>query len=174
MTYKGALWEAMTWLADYPNTVFLGQSVAYPGTAMYGTLDNVPDYKRIELPVAEDMQMGLSIGLALQGYVPISLFPRFDFLLLATNQLVNHADRLPLMSDYRPRVIIRTSVGSSRPLDPQWQHKGDYTEAFRSMLKTVRVVKLEEPEQILPAYKEAYQFQGTTLLVEVADYLNEK
>ena len=31
------------------------------------------------MPVFEDVQMGLSLGMALNGYVPISCFPRFDF-----------------------------------------------------------------------------------------------
>ena len=35
--------------------------------------------KKIEMPVFEDVQMGLSLGMALNGYVPISCFPRFDF-----------------------------------------------------------------------------------------------
>ena len=46
--------------------------------------------KKIELPVFEDVQMGLSTGLALQGFIPITCYPRFDFLILAMNQLVNH------------------------------------------------------------------------------------
>ena len=38
--------------------------------------------------------MGMSIGLALNGYIPITCFPRFDFLILAFNQLVNHLDKI--------------------------------------------------------------------------------
>ncbi len=172
--YRDALRGAMGWLAGQTNTIFLGQSVAYPGTAMYDTLADVPAERRIEMPVAEDMQMGASIGLALQGYVPITIYPRWDFLLLATNQLVNHLDKLPLMSGYKPKVIVRTGIGSVRPLDPQWQHKGDYTDAFREMLKTVHVVRLDEPWLIELAYREAYKRDGSTVIVEVSDYLNEK
>jgi pyruvate/2-oxoglutarate/acetoin dehydrogenase E1 component len=164
----------MTWLADKPRTVFLGQAVGFPGTAMFNTLRDVPAERRREMPVAEEFQMGASIGLALQGFTPISIFPRWNFLLLAVNQLVNHLDKLPVISDYRPKVIIRTGVGSERPLDPQWQHKGDFTEAMRLMLHTVRVVRLEEPDEIVPAYQEAYAFAGSTILCEVSDYINEK
>ncbi len=174
MKYFDELKRSMEWLATRPEVVFLGQSVGYPGTAMSNTLGEIPAKKRIEFPVAEDFQMGVATGLALQGWLPVSLFPRWNFLLLGINQLVNHLDKLPLISDYRPRVIIRTGVGSVRPLDPQWQHKGDFTEQVRSMLHTVRVVRLEEPEQILPAYQEAVAFEGSTILCEVSDYLNEK
>lgn len=62
----------MTYLAKKPDTIFLGQSVKYSGNAIYNTLIKVPDKKKIETPVFEDAQMGMSIGLALQGYVPIT------------------------------------------------------------------------------------------------------
>lgn len=172
--YANALNEAMRWLASQSDTLFLGQSVCYPGTSIYSTLQGVPDNRHIELPVFEDVQLGMCIGLALQGFVPVCLYPRWDFVLLATNQLVNHLDKLPLMSSYRPRVIIRTAVGSTRPLDPQLQHRGDYTTAFRSMLQTVRVEQFFDAENILDSYQAAYTNEGSSLLVEMMDYLNEK
>jgi pyruvate/2-oxoglutarate/acetoin dehydrogenase E1 component len=174
MKYFDELKRSMEWLGQQPRTIFLGQAVGFPGTAMFGTLQNVAAEQRIELPVAEELQMGMSIGLALEGFVPVSIFPRWNFLLLAINHLVNHLDKLPIISDYRPKVIIRTGVGSVRPLDPQWQHKGDFTEAFRLMLKTVKVVRLDEPEQIFPAYQRALESEGSTILCEVSDFINEK
>jgi pyruvate/2-oxoglutarate/acetoin dehydrogenase E1 component len=174
MKYFDELKRSMEWLAQQPHTLFVGQAVGYPGTAMFSTLKDIDPTKRLEFPVAEEFQMGLATGLALQGFVPISVFPRWNFLLLAVNQLVNHLDKLPLVSDYRPKVIIRTGVGSVRPLDPQWQHKGDFTDAMRLMLQTVKVVRLDEPEQILPAYQEAYTADGSTILCEVSDFINEK
>ena len=41
--------------------------------------------------------MGISTGLALNGFIP-DCYPRFDFLILALNQLVNHLDKLDKMS----------------------------------------------------------------------------
>ena len=81
--YFQALSDAMTWLAEQGDTVFLGQAVEVPGTAMSNTLQQVDKAKLIEMPVAEEMQMGVSIGLAMAGTVPVSIFPRWNFLLLA-------------------------------------------------------------------------------------------
>jgi hypothetical protein len=174
--YFDELKRSMEWLATKDDTLFLGQSVLFPGTAMHNTVKDIDESKRIEMPVAEAMQMGITTGLAVQGFVPVSIYPRWNFLLLATDGLVNHLDKLPLISDYKPKVILRTSIGSIRPLDPQEQHKGDFTEAFRLMLKTVEVIRLEEPEQIFPAYQRAYERTDgkSTLLVEYGDYYNEK
>ena len=178
MKYFDEIKSSMEWLARDPRTVFIGQAVEVPGTAMSNTVKDIPTARRIELPVAEELQMGMSIGLALQGQVPVTIYPRWNFLLLAVNQLVNHLDKLGVMSNggYQPRVIIRTSIGSQRPLHPQFQHIGDFTDAVRLMCTTVEVVRLDEPRQIFPAYKRALLRDDgrSTLLVEWGDYYGEK
>jgi pyruvate/2-oxoglutarate/acetoin dehydrogenase E1 component len=178
MKYFDELKKSMDWLGEKPQTMFLGQAVEYAGTAMTNTLLGVPKSKLLEMPVTEEMQMGITIGLAVNGTIPISIYPRWNFLLLATNQLVNHLDKIPLYSsgEYIPKVIIRTSIGSERPINPQIQHTGDFTDAFRLMLKTIEIIKLDEPEQIFPAYKKAYDRKDgkSTILVEYGDFYNEK
>ena len=84
---------------------------------MTTTLKNIDMSRRLELPVVEEMQMGMSTGMALAGLVPVTIYPRWNFLLLATNQIVNHLDKLKHMSNggYRPKVIIRTGVGCRGP-----------------------------------------------------------
>ena len=168
--YEWELQRAMAWLGEHDETIFIGQAVGYPGTAMTGTLRNVPVQKLFELPVAEKMQMGMSIGLALAGFIPVSIYPRWPFLLLATNQLVNHLDKLSIYSHsgYQPKVIIRTAVPSRTPLDPQSQHLGNYSDPFRQMLKTVEVIECERANQIFEAYRHAYERDDgrSTLIVE--------
>lgn len=162
----------MSWLSDQPDTLFLGQSVLYEGTGLYDTLEHLPENKRMEFPVAENFQMGFSIGMALNGIVPVSCFPRWNFLLCAADQLVNHLDKLYKMSDggYDPKVIIRVAVGSETPVDPQDQHKGNFSDAFRSMLNYVTVVELTDPTKIVDSYVDAYRRKGSTILVEFPDY----
>lgn len=178
MKYADELTKAMDFLAKDPKTIFLGQAVEYPGTAMTNTLKNVPKNKLIEIPVAEEMQLGISNGLALNNYIPISIFPRWNFLLLATNQLINHLDKFEVMSQglFKTKVIIRTSIGSQRPLHPQHQHVGDFTEAFKKALSTVDIIRLEQPKDIRPGYEKALQRDDgkSTILVEYGDYYNEK
>lgn len=176
MKYAAELKRAMDFLAQHPDTVFLGQAVEYPGTAMTDTLVDVPSEKKIELPVCEDMQAGIANGLALTGKIPVSIFPRWNFFLLAVNQVVNHLDKLPAMSGYRPKVILRTGIGATWPWHPQEQHVGDFTEAFRRMLTHVEVVRLDEAHQIFPAYQRALEREDgkSTLLVEWGDFYNER
>ena len=176
--YFDELTSAMNWLSGKDETIFIGQAVEYPGTAMFNSLKTVDDSKKIELPVFEDTQMGISLGLALNGYKVISIYPRWNFLLCATNQLVNHVDKFPLIANDNKKnnIIIRTAVGSMRPLHPGFQHIGNYTDAYRKMLDTVEVIEVKEVNQIMPAYLKAYEREDgiSTLIVEYMDFYNEK
>tara|TARA_B100000780_G_scaffold235712_1_gene176388 strand:+ start:113 stop:652 length:540 start_codon:yes stop_codon:yes gene_type:complete len=177
-TYRKELIKSMNFLGEKKDTLFVGQSVSYSGNAIYNTLTGVPNKKKIEMPVLEDAQMGMSIGLALNGFVPISCYPRFDFLILAMNQLVNHLDKIRKMSknEMRPKVLIRTSVGSKFPLDGGPQHTQDYTEVFKKILTEVKVVYLNDPNKIFKSFKDAYNNKDSYsyLFVENADFYNKK
>lgn len=168
----------MSYLSGKRNTLFIGQAIEYPGTAMTNTLVNVDKKKKIELPVAEEMQMGMTLGMLMEGFVPISIYPRWNFLLLAINQLVNHLDKFNEMTEnsYKSKAIIRTSIGSIRPLNPQSQHVGDFTNSILKMCKNIEVIKLREPDQIFPAYKKAYERKDnkSSIIIEYGDYYNEK
>ena len=168
----------MEFLAHDERILFLGQAVACPGTAMTNTLKNVAREKLLEMPVTEDLQMGMANGLALTGVVLVCIYPRWNFLLCAVSQVVTHLDKLSAMSNggFQPKVIIRTGIGSERPLHPQFQHVGDFTDAFRLMCKNIEVIRLDEPEHIFPAYEKALtRTDGkSTIIVEYGDYYSEK
>lgn len=170
--YAEEMIRSMKMLAGDPRTLFLGQ---WYGRVAW-TLADIPDSKKLELPVIEDAQMGICTGLSLAGFIPVSCYVRWNFLLLAANQIVNHLDKIERMSDggYKPKVIIRTAVGSTRPLYPGCQSDGDYTAAFRLMLTNIDVVTLPEPEDIYPAYSRALHSDRSTILVEYGNRYEDK
>lgn len=178
MKYFDELKKSMEWLSEKEDTLFLGQAVEYPGTAITNTLKDINRDKLLEMPVNEDMQMGMTLGMGLNGTVPISIFPRWNFMLLGANQLVNHIDKIKIMSNngYTPKIIIRVSIGSQRPLHPQHQHISDFTSGFKSMCDFADIIRLDEPNQIFESYKYAYERTDNrpTILVEWGDYYNEK
>ena len=165
-------------LAEHPKTYFIGQAVEYEGTGLYDSLSHLPKSKRLELPVAEYLQSGLANGMAIEGMIPISTFPRWNFLLMGTDQIVNHLDKFRSMSNENltPKVIIRVAVGSEQPVDPQCQHKGNFSEAFRRMTHNTEIIELVRAEQIVPAYRRALNRKDgiNTILVEFADYCKTK
>jgi len=154
LSYKDAIAQEMIKLSSHPRTLFIGQAIKYPGSILSDTLAGVPNSKKIEMPVAEDMQMGVSIGLALEGYIPITIYSRIDFLLLALNQLSNHLDVLEELSngEFSAKVIIRTVIGPKEPLNAGIQHTRDHTEAFRKLLKNVVIYSVNSMSSIPLAY----------------------
>jgi len=179
MKYFDELKKSMEYISKSKNSIFIGQAVEFPGTAISNTLLGISKKKKLEMPVTEEMQMGITIGLLMTGYIPISIFPRWNFLLLAVNQLVNHLDKLKIMNKknyYKSKAIIRTSIGSEKPLYPQCQHVGDYSDAIKKMCKNINLVRLEDPRNIFKEYKKAFERKDgvSTILVEYGDYYTEK
>jgi hypothetical protein len=101
--YKDELTKAMTFLAEKEDTIFIGQQIVYAGNPMSTTLTEVPKEKMIEVPVMEETQMGMSLGLAMNGHKVVSFYPRWDFLICASNQLINHLDKIniPIFGNIR-------------------------------------------------------------------------
>ncbi len=178
LKYKSELIRSMSYLAKNKKTIFIGQSVNFSGNAIYNTLSHLPKNRKIELPVFEEVQLGMSTGLALNGFIPVSCFPRFDFLIIAMNQLVNHLDKMRTLSNnsFKPRVIIRTSIGSKKPLNGGVQHTQDYTNIFKKIFTEINVVSLKNSENIFKEFKLALNRKDSksTLLIENGDFYNSK
>ena len=160
--YHIAIREEMEKLAENYKVIFLGQQTL--SESFYGTLKNIPVERRMEMPVAEDMQMGLSIGLALEGYLPVSIFQRMDFLPRACDQLVNHLNLMKKLTRdrYNPKVIIRTTIGIE---NVGLQHNKDLTDMFQAILE-FPVVKVTTVEEVKEAYKLAREGMDSILIIE--------
>ena len=171
--YKDALTNAMVELSKLENTIFIGQQIVYAGNPMSTTLGDVPKEKMIELPVMEETQMGMSLGLAMTGKFVVTFYPRWDFIISATNQLVNHLDKFELMTGKKVDIIIRLGKGSDKPLDPGHQHKGNYIEEFKSICKNIEFHDLKTPTDIELAYKYATKEGGIHILLEYPELYYE-
>ena len=149
--YFDEMKRTMEWLAEQPRTLFMGQAVGSKGTFLSATLEDVPEAKRLELPVCESFQMQVAMGMALEGVVPISVYPRQNFMLLATSEIVNMIDKLSAISvgEVTPSIIIRTAAGTTRPINPGHQHVGNYAAGLRAMVDEVEIVELHESSLML-------------------------
>jgi deoxyxylulose-5-phosphate synthase len=157
--YKDALTNAMTELSKLDDTIFIGQQIIYAGNPMSTTLGEVPKEKMIEVPVMEETQMGMSLGLAMSGKRVITFYPRWDFIISAANQMINHLDKFEIMTGKKLK-------GSDKPLDPGHQHKGNYIEEFKSLCKNIEFHDLKTPIDIELAYTYAMKEGGIHCLVE--------
>lgn len=164
-SYFDAICKSMNKLSNLDNTLFIGQQVGVKD--FYGTLKDVPLNKRIEMPVAEEMQMGFCIGLALEGFLPVCIYQRMDFMYRAMDSLCNHLNLLPECSKgiFKPKVIIRTTIGNNFPLNPGPQHTQDLTEVFQRALK-FPVVKVTNSKDVIEVYDRAIEDDTSIIIIE--------
>jgi pyruvate/2-oxoglutarate/acetoin dehydrogenase E1 component len=171
--YKIALTNVMTELAKLDDTIFIGQQIVYAGNPMSTTLGEVPKEKMIEVPVMEETQMGMSLGLAITGKTVISFYPRWDFLISAANQLINHVDKFELMTGKKVNIFIRVGKGADVPLDPGHQHKANYINEFKTMCPNIEIHDLKTWQDVELSYKYAIENGGVHVLAEYPELYNK-
>jgi pyruvate dehydrogenase E1 component beta subunit len=172
MNYGKAVKFSMEELAKDSKTLFIGYNLIH-GSKAYGSLEDISSEKIIETPVAENLMSGLSLGLAIEGYKPVLIFERHDFMLNALDGLVNHLDKLNDLSDkqYYPKVIVRAIVGSKSPIYPGPQHIQDFTDAFRKIFK-MPIYDPKNSHEVLEVYKIASKTKLPIMIIERRDLYN--
>jgi len=176
VSYRQEIIKAMQMLAEDERVVCIGQNVIYSGAIdINKTVECFPDNRKIEVPIFENTHIGICTGLSLCGFIPLCIIPRMDFLIIAADQLVNHLDKIELISSgrFKPKVVIRTSIGAKYPLDAGPQHTQDHTEALKLLLTNIDMIKLEKVEDIVPAYQRALESERSTILIELGERMRE-
>ncbi len=166
MKYQKAIEQEMEKLAEDEKVIFLGYNLLY-GPKGCGTFGNIPKEKCIETPLAENLMVGLAMGLALEGFKPVLFFERHDFMLIALDALVNHLDKIERLSkgQFKAKVIIKATVGATAPIYPGLQHMQDFTEIFKKLFN-FPVFELNNVKDIKKYYEEARNNSNSVMLIE--------
>lgn len=117
LTYREAIREATFQMMDRDPSVFvMGEGTDHYGW-VFGTTEGLIKRfgrKRVfDTPIAENTVTGMAIGGSLCGLKPIVIHMRMDFLMLAMDQIINHAAKLKYLSggNIRTQLVIRTIIG---------------------------------------------------------------
>jgi pyruvate dehydrogenase E1 component beta subunit len=156
----------MELLAKDKRTIFIGYNLKY-GSKGYGTLTDVPAEQILETLVAENLMAGLAIGMALQGLKPVLIFERQDFMLNASDAIINHLSKIKEISkgQYNPKVIIRAIIGAEKPFYPGVQHIQDLTDVFENHCN-FPVVTLNSVSRILYCYENIKKYKSSVMFIE--------
>ncbi len=164
--------RGMDLLSSHPSVIFIGQATRFNGHAVTRQLEKYPDSQKIEFPVAENFQAGFCLGLALENYIPVCIYPRWDFAILAADQIINHIDKFPILTKgmCKPKIIFKICVGSKKPLDAGPQHTQNHSGAFKKMCETIEIIEIKQAKKVYASYEKAlYREDGrSTILVEDA------
>lgn len=113
MKYVEAIREGFVYLLrNYPNVFTIGQglwSPWYVGQSMRDLEKEFGKHRVLDTPVSESACTAAAIGASLFGYRPIVIHPRMDFMVLATDAIVNQAAKWHHMlgGQASPAVTIR-------------------------------------------------------------------
>ena len=110
-----------TRLATDPDLVILGEDVRDPyGGAFKATkgLSTAFDSQVYNMPISEACIVGLSVGLAMGGCLPVAEMMFGDFITLGFDQLLNHASKYGWVYDTPVPMVVRVPSGAKRGYGP--------------------------------------------------------
>lgn len=147
LSYVAAIREALELALSRDDRVFImGQGVDDP-VGMFGiTLDLHKKYggeRVFDTPLSENAMTGVAIGAALTGMRPVYMHNRPDFLLLAMDQIVNHASKWSYMFGgcVSVPIVIWAAVGRG------WGGGGQHTQTFQGLFNHIPGLRLVMPSR---------------------------
>jgi pyruvate dehydrogenase E1 component beta subunit len=177
MTYREALRLAMRQEMERDDRVFvMGEEVglfdgSYKVTA--GLMDEFgPDRVR-DTPISEEGFLGAGVGAAMLGERPIVEVMTLNFLLVAMDQVVNHAAKIGAMfgGEVRCPMVIRTPNGAGNQLTAQHSQSFDGWFAGTPGLKVVAPATPADAKGLLKA---AIRDDDPVLVIENLPIYKEK
>lgn len=126
LSYTEAIAEALVQAMEFDQDVFLMGEGVDGITGIYGTV--LPAFKRfgekrvIDTPISENSLTGFAIGAAMDGMRPVLFHQRNDFMMLAMDQMVNHAAKIPYMSGGKHKVPLTIVSFVARKIGEGAQH----------------------------------------------------
>ena len=161
LTFPQALREALDQALERDDRVFvMGQGVDDP-MGMFGTtLDLHKKYgseRVFDTPLSENAMTGVAVGAAIAGLRPVYIHNRPDFLMLAMDQIVNHASKWSYMFGGHVNVplVIRAVIGRG------WGSAAQHSQSLHGLFMHVPGLKLVMPST-------AYDAKGL-LITSIAD-----
>lgn len=102
-----------------PTVLLVGEDIGAYGGAFgvtRGLLEKHGPQRVRETPISENSFVGVAVGAAMTGLRPVVEIMFMDFILLAADQLINHAAKLHYIYDGKVNVplVIRTPAGAGR------------------------------------------------------------
>jgi len=145
LTYAEAVREALDQALTFDPRVFImGQGVDDPSGIFGATLNLHRKHgadRVFDTPLSEDALMGTAVGAAIGGMRPVYLHNRPDFLLLAMNQLVNHASKWHYMFGGAVNIpmVVWACIGRG------WGSAAQHSQALQGLFMHIPGLKLVMP-----------------------------
>ena len=141
--YSEALNEALSQMMEArPEIIVMGEGVNYNNGifgSTHGLVEKFGSERVFDTPLSEDAITGVAIGAALAGMRPIMIHARVDFLMLAMNQLVNHASKWEYMFNRPVPIVVRAIIGRG------WGQGSQHSQSLQSLFAHIPGLRVIMP-----------------------------
>jgi pyruvate/2-oxoglutarate/acetoin dehydrogenase E1 component len=105
--------------------------------------------------------------MSFEGFIPVLYYERHDFMLVASDAIINHIDKIERIShgEFKVPVIIRAVTADAGPFYSGITHSQDFTELFRSAV-SFPVIDPVTGADVLNAVKGARESGRPMMLIE--------
>lgn len=175
--FRDAIKEAMSEEMRRDDRVFLmGEEVAeYNGAykASQGMLDEFGEKRVIDTPISELGFAGIGVGAAMNGLRPIIEFMTWNFAVLASDQIINHAAKMLQMSggQFHCPMVFRGPNGTAGQLAAT--HSQSF-EAMYSHWPGLKVVTPSNPYDAKGLLKAAIRDEDPVIFMESEKMYGDK
>jgi pyruvate/2-oxoglutarate/acetoin dehydrogenase E1 component len=148
--------------------VLFGQDVALPGGSFgttRGLLDRFGDRRVRDTPISEQATIGAAVGAAAAGLRPVAEMLFFDFLGIASDQLVNQAAKIRWFSRGRSTVpmVVKAGVGTGFGMGAQHSQS---LEGWYAQIPGLKVVWPSTPADAKGLLKSAIRDDDPVVFLE--------
>lgn len=149
-----------------PKVLILGEGVTDPKGVFGTTLPCAQEFPQrvVETPLSENMMTGACFGMALEGWKPVFVHARVDFMMLAMEHLVNTSAKWRDVHDNKGvSMVVRGLVGRG------WGQGPNHSQAFHAMFAHVpglRVLYPVNPEKVSYWMNDALNCGSPTVVLE--------
>lgn len=155
-------------MAEDPRVILLGEDVgAYGGVfrATAGLYEAYGPDRVLDMPLAETVIAGMTVGLAAQGFRPVAEVQFLGFVYPMIDQLVNHAARMRVRTRGRLTcpMVLRAPYGGGVHAP---EHHSESTEALLAHVPGLRVVVPSSPRRAYGLLLSAIQDPDPVVFLE--------
>jgi 2-oxoisovalerate dehydrogenase E1 component len=156
------------YLGKDPNMIFIGEDILSPYGGAFKVSKNLSEKYPSQVfstPISEQAISGISNGLALSGVKPYLEIMFGDFILLALDQIINHASKFHHMYNKQVTcpVVIRTPMGGGRGYGPTHSQTLDKFIVGIDNVTTIALNTLLDPASI---YREVHKEIHPVIVIE--------
>ncbi|MBL0358817.1 MAG: pyruvate dehydrogenase [Chitinophagaceae bacterium] len=148
--------------------IFLGEDILSPYGGAFKVakdLSFIAPEKVFSTPISESAIVGISNGLALNGFKPFAEIMFGDFITLAFDQIVNHASKFHHMFNKKANcpVVVRTPMGGRRGYGPTHSQTLDKFLIGIDNVKTVAINTFFDPAIV---YRQILKEEHPVIVIE--------